>query len=177
MPNPFSGIITQSFKDTFNYAIQALLEDTALTVQCTLYYENTKLEDCPNCVYDPITRKSSNRYQNGGPIPFVHGQICPYCAGNGNLSFSQEETVYLGIIKPVFFGGDSLELNSVNFVDGMIQSLCGIDLYAKIKNASHIIIDTNLTTITNSKFIRVKDPIPVGFGGNDFIITTWQGVQ
>lgn len=177
MPNPYSGIISASLKDTFNYAIQALLEDTALTVQCKLYFENTKLEDCPNCIYDPITRKSSNRFQPGGPIPFVVGQICPYCAGSGNLSYSQEETVYLGIIKPVFFGGSSLELTNVNFVDGMIQSLSGIDLYAKLKNASHIIIDTNLTTITNSKFIRVKDPIPVGFGGNDFIITTWQGVQ
>lgn len=177
MTNPYSGIITAQLKQTFDDAISALLEDTALTVRCTLYYENTRLQDCPNCKYDPISKRSSNQYQAGGPVFFIDGQICPYCAGVGSLSFSSDETVYLGIIKPVFFGGDSLELNSVNFVDGKIQSLCSISLYAKIKNASSIVVDTNLLNITNSKFIRTGDPIPVGFGNNSFIITTWQGVQ
>lgn len=177
MTNPFDNLITSDFKQTFNYAISALLADTALTVPCKLVYENTKLQDCPNCIYDPITKKSSNQYQTGGPVFFVDGQICPYCVGNGSLSFSKEEQIYLGIIKPVFFGGDSLELNSVNFVDGMIQSLCDIAYYAKIKSAAYLILDTNLTTITNSRFVRNKDPIPVGYGDNRFIITTWQGVQ
>lgn len=175
--NNFTGIITQDLKDTFDYAILALLEETALTVQCTLHYENTKLQDCPNCIYDPISKKSSNQYQAGGPVPFLTGQICPYCAGIGSLSFSSEEKVYLGIIKPVFFGGDNLEINNVNFVDGKIQSLCAIEYYAKLKNASSIEVDTNLLNITMSKFVRYKDPIPVGFGTNSFIITTWQGVH
>lgn len=173
----FSGIITQELKDTFDGAIMALLEETALTVECTLYYENTRLQDCPNCIYDPISRKSSNQYEQGGPVPFLSGQICPYCGGVGSLSFSSEEKLHLGIIKPVFFGGDSLELNNVNFVDGMIQSLCSIEYYAKIKNASSIVVDTNLSNITISKYVRHKDPVPVGFGTNSFIITTWQGVQ
>ena len=72
---------------------------------------------------------------------------------------------------------DQLELNNVNFVDGMIQSLSSIDIYAKLKNASYIIVDTNITNLTNTKFIRHRDPIPVGFGDNSFIITTWQNVQ
>lgn len=177
MPNIFDGLITANFKNIFDQAISALLADTALTVPCKLIYENTKLQDCPNCIYDPITKRSSNQYQVGGPISFISGQICPYCAGAGSLSFSKEEEIYLGIIKPVFFGSDSLDLNNINFVDGMIQSLCLIDYYAKIKSASHLILDTNLLNITNSRFIRNKDPIPVGYGGNNFIITTWQGVQ
>ena len=175
--NPFAGIITSQFKQTFKDAISALLENTALTVPCKLYFENTKLSDCPNCVYDPISQRSSNIYQTGGPLPFVNGQICPYCTGAGSLSFSADETVYLGIIKPVFFGMDQLELNNVTFVDGMIQSLCSISLYPKLKNASYIIVDTNIVDITNTKFIRYRDPIPVGFGDNSFVITTWQNVQ
>lgn len=177
MANPFSGIITPQLKQTFNNAILSLLQDGALTVPCTLIYENTKLTKCPNCVYDSITKKSSNRYEVGGPILFISGQICPYCNGLGSLSFKKEEAISLGIIKPVFFGASDLGIDGVNFVDGMIQSLCTIDLYAKIKNASSIIIDTNLLNIANSKFIRHKDPVPVGFGDNSFIITTWQGVQ
>lgn len=175
--NMFSGLINNSFKQIFNDAIDALLEDTALTVPCKLVYENTKLQDCPNCIYDPISGKSSNQYQSGGPVLFVDGQICPYCVGVGSLSFTSEDTIYLGIIKPVFFGMDQLELNNVNYVDGMIQSLCSINYYAKLKNASYIIVDTNLQDLTINKFIRHRDPIPVGFGDNSYIITTWKNVQ
>lgn len=175
--NPFAGIIDSAMKQTFNNAIDALLEDTALTVPCKLVFDNTKLQDCPNCIYDSISQKSSNQYQTGGPVPFVNGQICPYCFGAGSLTFSSEETIYLGIIKPVFFGMDQLELNNVNYVDGMVQSLCSINFYAKIKNSSYIIIDTNIQNITLSKYVRHRDPVPVGFGDNSYIITTWKNVQ
>lgn len=175
--NMFSGIIDSAFKQTFKDAINALLEDTALTVPCKLVFENTKLQDCPNCIYDTLSRRSSNQYQLGGPLPFINGQICPYCNGAGSLSYSSEENIYLGIIKPVFFNMAPLELETVNFVDGKIQSLCGIQYYAKIKNANHIIIDTNITDLSLNKYIRYRDPIPMGFGDNSYIVTTWQGVQ
>jgi hypothetical protein len=173
----FTGIITSAHKQTFKDMINALLEDTALTVPCKLVFENTKLQDCPNCIYDSISRRSTNRYEPGGPIPFIDGQICPYCAGVGSLSFSNEKELYLGIIKPAFFGMAPLELESVNFVDGKIQSLCNISHYANIKNASYIIIDTNITDLSLNKYIRYRDPIPMGFGDNSFIVTTWQSVQ
>ena len=175
--NMFSGIIDNSFKQIFNDAIDALLEDTALTVPCKLVFENTKLQECVNCIYDAISGKSSNQYKSGGPIQFVNGQICPYCSGKGSISFSSEEDIYLGIIKPAFFGMDQLELNNINYVDGMIQSLCSIEHYAKIKNASYIIVDTNLQDLTLTKFIRHRDPVPVGFGNNSYIITTLKNVQ
>jgi hypothetical protein len=173
----FTGIITASHKQTFKDMINALLEDTALTVPCKLVFENTKLQSCPNCIYDSISARSSNQYLSGGPIPFISGQICPYCAGNGSLSFSKEETVYLGIIKPAFFSMAPLELESVNFVDGKIQSLCNINLYSKINNCSHAIIDTNIVDLSLNKYIRYRDPVPMGFGDNSFIVTTWQIVQ
>lgn len=173
----FTGIITAAHKQTFKDMINALLEQTALTVPCKLVFENTKLQDCPNCLYDSISGRSSNQYESGGPIPFLSGQICPYCAGVGSLSFSSDETVYLGIIKPAFFGMSQLDPESVNFVDGKIQSLCGIEYYAKLKNVSYIIVDTNISDLTLSKFIRYRDPVPMGFGDNSFIVTTWQSVQ
>jgi len=173
----FAGIITPAHKQTFKDMINALLEDTALTVPCKFVYENTKLQDCPNCLYDSITRRSSNQYQAGGPIFFIDGQICPYCAGVGSLSFTNEEIIYLGIIKPAFFNMVPLDLESVNFVDGKIQSLCNIEYYAKIKNASYIIVDTNLSDLSLNKYIRYRDPMPMGYGDNSFIVTTWQSVQ
>lgn len=173
----FTGIVTAAHKQTFKDMINALLEDTALTVPCKFVYENTKLQDCPNCKYDSISSRSSNQYEVGGPIPFINGQICPYCAGVGRLSFTNDEIIYLGIIKPAFFGMAPLELETVNFVDGKIQSLCNIEHYAKIKNTSYIIVDTNISDLSLSKYIRYRDPIPMGFGDNSFIVTTWQSVQ
>ena len=61
----FNNIITEDLKNTFTSAIEALLADSALTVPCKLVYENTKLEDCPNCIYDSISKKSSNQSQEG----------------------------------------------------------------------------------------------------------------
>ena len=58
----FTGLITAEFKQVFTDAIGSLLEDTALTVACKLVFDNTKLQECPNCLYDPISRKSSNQF-------------------------------------------------------------------------------------------------------------------
>ena len=78
--NPFSGIIDSSLKSVFNNAISAILENDALTIACTLEYGITKYEDCVNCLYDPIGQKSSNRFQDGGPVPFPFGD-----AGGNNV--------------------------------------------------------------------------------------------
>ena len=100
--NPFSGIITNDFKNLFSNAIKALLEDAALTVPCTLYFGVTKYEDCSNCVYDPIGRKSSNKFQTGGPVPFRNGGVCPVCSGNGKKPVTSTENLNLAVIKVVF---------------------------------------------------------------------------
>ena len=62
--NPFSGIIDSNFKSIFNDAISSMLDSTACTVPCTLKYGVTKYDSCANCIYDPIGKKSSNRYLN-----------------------------------------------------------------------------------------------------------------
>ncbi len=59
MPNPFSGIITSDMKTIFNNAIDALLEDSACMVPCTVYYGDTNNTDCPNCLFNVVTGRSS----------------------------------------------------------------------------------------------------------------------
>jgi hypothetical protein len=173
----FTGIITAAHKQTFKDMINALLEDTALTVPCKLVYENTKLSECPNCKFDSMSGRSSNQYKMGGPLPFINGQICPYCSGVGRISFTSDSTIYLGIIKPAFFNVAPLDPEGVNFMDGKIQSLSNISHYAAINNCSYAIIDTNITDLSLNKYVRYRNPIPMGFGDNDFIVTTWQLVQ
>jgi hypothetical protein len=52
---------------------------------CTLLYPSQTV-DCPNCIYDPTTQRSSNKFKTGGPRPFPNGTICPVCRGTGKLT-------------------------------------------------------------------------------------------
>ena len=98
MVNPFSGIIDNNFKTVFNNAISAMLDDDALTIGCTLSYGVTRYDDCPNCVYDPIGRKSSNRFQDGGPVPFPYGGVCPLCNAAGRKGVETTEDINVAVI-------------------------------------------------------------------------------
>ena len=98
MTNYFSGIISSNMKGLFKDAIDALLEDTALTLPCTLYYGVTRWESCSNCTYDPIGKKSSNRYQDGGPVPFPFGGVCPVCNSVGKRPVITTDTLNLAVI-------------------------------------------------------------------------------
>ena len=84
MTNPFAGIISSDFKNLYINAIDALLEETALTLPCRLRYAGQQNQNfCNNCVYDPITKLSSNIYNGSGPNPFPDNGVCPVCFGNG----------------------------------------------------------------------------------------------
>lgn len=175
MSNPFSGIISSELKGLFNNAIDALLENNALSLPCKILYDNQIATTyCNNCIFDPISLLSSNVYNGSGPIEFPEGGICPVCVGQGQIrSNSSSETIYLAFI---FDSKYFLNINSkvINIPDGSIQSLCNISLLSKIKNANEIIFDNNLTNIGHFKYERASDPEPLGFGDNRYILTLWK---
>lgn len=172
MVNPFSGIIDDSFKSVFNNAISAILEDDALTISCTLEYGITKYENCANCLYDPIGQKSSNRFQNGGPVPFPFGGICPLCNGNGKKPVTASENVNLAVI---FEPRQFLEIEApVNTADGYIQTLAKKDLTPKLQRAKEIIVATDVSGFFTHRYQRISEPLPIGLGNNEFILCTWR---
>ena len=175
MSNPFSGIVSSELKGLFNNAIDALLENNALSLPCKILYDNQITTTyCNNCIFDPISLLSSNVYNGSGPIEFPEGGICPICVGQGQIrSNSSSETIYLAFI---FDSKYFLNINSkiINIPDGSIQSLCNISLLSKIKNANEIIFDNNLTNIGHFKYERASDPEPLGFGDNRYILTLWK---
>jgi hypothetical protein len=172
MVNPFSGIITDEMKSLFNNAIGSLLEDTALTVQCTLFFGVTKWEDCVNCTYDPIGKKSSNRYQHGGPVPFRNGGMCPICHGQGKKPTISSENVSLGVIYDY---SQFMDLGvSVNDPDGTIQTIAKKELTPKLKRAKELQTSIDISNYGHHKFERISDPQPVGFGNNEFVFCNWR---
>jgi hypothetical protein len=175
MTNPFSNIITSEFKQIYNQAIDALLENTALTVPCTLIYSgaNTSVY-CNNCIFDTISGLSSNKYKSGGPNPFAEGSICPVCMGMGNIpSSSSSQTLYIACIfdSKYWMNWSS---KTINIPDGMVQTICKVDLLPKIRNASSIIIDATISKYGNYTYERAGDPEPAGLGNHAYILTMWK---
>jgi hypothetical protein len=175
MSNPFSGLISKDLKNTFNYAIDSLIEQNALSLPCKIVYDNQINNTyCNNCIFDNISLLSSNKYNGVGPKPFAEGGVCPVCMGLGqmkNPASSNSEVLHLAFI---FDSKYFLNMNNLlNIPQGSVQSLCNISLLNKIKNASEIIFDNNLSQVAHYKYERASDPEPLGFGDNRYIITLW----
>ena len=157
-----------------NNAISAILESGALTIACTLEYGITKYENCSNCVFDSIGRKSSNRFQDGGPVPFPFGGICPLCNGAGKKPITTSENVNLAVI---FEPREFLEISTpVNTADGYIQTLAKKELTPKLRRAKEIIVATEVSGFFTHRYERVSEPTPIGLGNNEFVLCTWKRV-
>ena len=72
-----SKIISKELKNIYKDMIDEILSDNGLTNECLLYYQNDSIEYCNNCIFDPITKTSSNIYNDSGPAPFTDYTICP----------------------------------------------------------------------------------------------------
>jgi hypothetical protein len=170
----FSTILSSEFKQTFNDAIDAVLAQTGLTVQCILSYAGQKnTEVCNNCIYDPISKLSANLYNGTGSSPFPDNSICPVCLGMGQKdSDAITEKVFLAVLfdSKYWLNWSS---KTMNIPDGMIQTICNVNLLPKIRAASDITIDPALAVYGNYTYERAGDPMPVGLGSNRYIITMW----
>ena len=178
MSNPFSGIINSTIKTTFNNAIDALLENTACSVPCQVTYGDTKFTDCSNCILNPVTGRSSNKYQTGGLAPFSFGQ-CPVCAGEGKIPDIQTKAIQLCLIWDYkdwlnWQGVDNRTLAK----DGFVQSISRVDeTLSDIKRANFITLNTDLGEYVHHKFERYGEPSPIGFGDDRYIITMWKAMS
>lgn len=173
--NPFTTIFDTPLKQMYTNAMDALLQSNALTVPCRLHYSGASNNSilCDNCLFDPITKLSSNIYNGTGHLPFTEGHICPVCVGLGMLKADKSEILYLAVI---FDSKYFMRLSSdyVNVAGGMAQTICLSSYLPKIRNANEIIFDTKLEQYGNYSYERAGDPTPAGFGDNRYIITMWK---
>jgi hypothetical protein len=175
MNNSFNNLISKDLKNIFNDAIDGILANNALSIPCTIVYDNQINNNyCNNCIFDNISLLSSNIYNNTGPNPFQQGSVCPVCFGLGLIkNISSNEIINLAFI---FDNKYFLNINSkiINIPDGSVQSICNITLLNKIKNASEIIFDNNISSLSHFKYERASDPEPMGLGDNRYIATLWK---
>jgi hypothetical protein len=173
MNNPFSGIITANFKQTFNNAIDSLLERGALTTPCQLSYNSSKETLCYNCIFDPILDRSSGQFNSsGGTVDFPEGSACPICMGVGKkLDDNTTETIHIAVILDSKYW-----LNTgpefIHIPNMAAQTLCKIDLMPKINNATYMTLLDN-SIYDNTKYYRAGFPTMMGLGSHQYILTNW----
>lgn len=127
-----------------------------------------------NCVYDPIGRKSSNRYLNGGPLPFPFGRLCPLCNGAGQRPVVSTEDVDLIV---VYDPRDFIQFNTtVDAPNGLIQTMSKIELMPKLQAAKSIKVSKDIEGYFNRTYERVQEPMPCGFGNAAFAVCTWKRI-
>lgn len=169
----FDNLINDQFKQIFDDAISSLLKENALSIPCMIKYGVSNPVLCENCIFDAVSNRSSNVYNNSGPSPFPQYSICPVCNGKGMLEYDSTEIVHLGVIfdSKYFINWNS---KTINIPDGAVQTICRIELLPKIKNANSIIFDTTLSEYGNYEYIRDGEPNPCGLGRNSFMTTMWK---
>lgn len=169
--NIFSGLINNDFKKLYKDALSALFYDDAATIPCRIYYGTTRYEDCPNCVASPIGQQPSTRYQDGGPIPFPFGSICPMCNGNGKRPVETSETINLVVIWDY---KQFVNNNTVSQADGVIQTITFASNTPKLKRAKELVVATDIAGYGRHRFERISEPQPCGFSDDDFVECLWK---
>lgn len=162
-----------SLQNIYNKQMDLLLASSGLTTKCQLNFGITEKELCPNCIYDPVLKKSSNKYKNGGPINFTLGMLCPYCNGLGYYGSEETEDIYMAIIAdhrkwinpPI----------NIAISDNLIQSICSNIYLSKIKRCKNMTIIYN-NLLENKQYTLYNDPNPAGLGDNNYIICMWKNV-
>lgn len=159
---------------TYITQMDQLLAPTGLTTRCLLNYGVAKKNICPNCIYNPSLKKSTNKYKTGGPRPFPQGMICPYCKGSGFYGNIQVEEVYLAVI----WSYKDWVIKNINIENptGMIQTICDRTLYSKFKKCENMTVVYTENSAANPLFQLDEEPNPAGLGDNNYLITNWKRI-
>tara|TARA_B100000959_G_scaffold226480_1_gene241061 strand:+ start:905 stop:2410 length:1506 start_codon:yes stop_codon:yes gene_type:complete len=91
-----ASIVTDSLIQTHEFIADELI-DGPTGQDCSLIYPLTKNSSCPNCIYNPRQKRSSNIYKTGGPVPFQNHTTCPWCGGEGKSSRPITEDIRLRV--------------------------------------------------------------------------------
>lgn len=175
MTNPLAGIITTEFKALFNNAIDAMLENTALTVPVQLIYESTKFISCQQCQGDVIGNKPNTGGLVGSLVPIGNISLCPTCHGSNRVKEEvSPETVYLAVVRN---SKSFIDFNNVKAPDGAIQTICAISLLPKLKRAKEIIVSSDILPYTKQKYTRIESESPEGLGQSNYCFIVWQRTE
>jgi hypothetical protein len=149
--------------------IDALINQLGKNV--TLSFDS-QLEQCPNCIYDAINKRSTGVYKQGGSRPFIRGKKCPYCYGEGFLETYTQKCIKC-LIK---WSPHDIERYGISIEkkESVVRFKTYITEMNDLLRASSAIVDLNQVDITELKVHRIKGPIPIGLREDRYCISFWE---
>lgn len=173
MANPFSSILSNSLKTTYDNAIQALIDFGE--VPCRLYTATSATEDCPQCQKNNIGGAGPNPFLNSGQPGKYSNNNCVLCGGSGRRPKEVTSTVNLVVIfdnsKFIDAGGN------VKYTSDMVQTVSeALETHTAILRANYIIFDTDIENYKNDRFERAGAPQTYKLGHKTFLITNWKRI-
>lgn len=164
--------IPQDLFDTY-YSVVDDMIDLHFGVSCTLYYPPIK-EICSNCVYNPVTGASSNKYKTGGPYPF-EGGLCPYCDGNGYEESTQTESIMLRC----YFDRKSWAKMGVDYklADGSCVVYGHMRDISKLQKANEITLNDQNAGNGVFRYRLAGEPTPHGFKKTKYFIAAMERLK
>lgn len=167
MANPFSTLFNSTFKQQYNDAIDALIENFSRT--CQIVYHRTKFIECDACTTSSIGLKGPSPFVNGGRGS--HVGLCATCNGSKKISVPLTEDISLIVIwdytKFDYF------TKQVQYPEGTVLTVSHISVIEKLKDADYIIFNTDIDGLGVHKFRREGEPSPAGLGDDRYILTVW----
>lgn len=165
-------MINATIKQIFKEQIDSLFGADKLSLPCKLVSKDNKKTQCPNCIVDPITGRSSGRYKTGGALNFPYGQLCPVCNGIG-FTFNVNE-VNIDLLV-VYDYKKWINFNVTTAIpNGMIQTISKFEDLRKIQVADTLIVNTAIN-YPSQEYTKDSEPQPVGLGTSDYLYTFWKG--
>jgi len=164
-------IIPQEVYDLYNQTVRDM-NNLNFGVNCLLTYPE-KRSDCPNCIFDPLNKKSSNQYTSSGPIPFATG-LCPYCNGIGYLNTAETESIKMR----VYFDKRSFAKfpTFITVADGHVMSIGNIEDISKVMRAVSVVFNTDIVPYKQYTYILDGEPVPFGIGESKEFAAIWHRI-
>lgn len=169
-PNPFYGLITTDMQELHCHAIKHLVE--TCSVECSYLYGET-ITECPNCYYDSIGKKSTNKYKPSGPKPF-NGGICPHCNGIGIKKLEQYDNINLVVIYDQNKWCNKIKVQTPS---NYVATLSLPDTYTTLKKAKEIYVNSDIDQYVRLRYKRFSEPLPCGLGMTCVWETIWERIE
>lgn len=148
--------LSNDVKAIAQQAIDDLIDQ--LGKDCRLIYP-PRMVPCANCVFDPVGKKSSNHWLNGGPVPFPGGTACPLCDGKGLRAEEVFETVRLLVAwNPKNWFIKQMPPN-LQVADGVIQTKGFLSDAPKMLQAREMIVETPIEAFRRYRFVLAGEPV------------------
>jgi hypothetical protein len=161
-----SDDIRQIAEDAISDLIDQLGKD------CRLVYPPS-MRNCDNCTPDTIGRKSTNRYRDGGPMPFSVG-TCPMCNGTSKVATENSEVIRLlcdwspsqyTIAKP----------GNIRIPDGYVETKGYVKDLPKVKKCQEMILQTDIEPYCRYKYTLAGEPVDSGnIVQGKFFVCLWR---